>query len=162
MAALCVDLRRIFDVVPSHNVHAVYHCVSPHHQHARTPATQIVAGMTPLVNSKLTYRYSSLGFDRTEANALAAVGGFLALAVVFSFAFISDRTNRRGATVVVAQLCYLVTLVVARQLHPHVGKWSRWGLWTAVNGFAVGYHPSHNSWLQLNCHEGGERSIAIA
>ncbi|KAH6871639.1 major facilitator superfamily domain-containing protein [Thelonectria olida] len=105
----------------------------------------------------------SLGFDRLTANALAAVGASLALPVVFSFGYLSDRTNRRGATVISAQLCYLVILIVARQTHPHVeGKWSRWGLWTAVNAFAVGYHPVHNSWTQLNCHEPAERSIALA
>jgi hypothetical protein len=35
-------------------------------------------------------------------------------------------------------------------------------LWTAVNSFAVGYHPVHNTWVQLNCVDAGERSIAIA
>ncbi|KJK75129.1 hypothetical protein H634G_09475 [Metarhizium anisopliae BRIP 53293] len=104
----------------------------------------------------------ALGFDRIAANALAAVGASLALIVVFLFAYMSDRTNQRGGSVIAAQVCYLVTLVVARQVHPHVGKWSRWGLWTAVNSFAVGYHPVHNSWVQLNCREPGERSIAIA
>ncbi|RSM17458.1 hypothetical protein CDV31_003707 [Fusarium ambrosium] len=104
----------------------------------------------------------ALGFDRIAANALAAVGASLALPVVFGFAYLSDRTNRRGGAVVAAHICYLITLIVARQAHPHVGKWSRWGLWTAVNSFAVGYHPVHNSWVQLNCREAGERSIAIA
>lgn len=104
----------------------------------------------------------SLGFDRTKANALAAVGAFLALAVVFLFAFLSDRTNQRGASVIAAQTCYLITLIVAHSLQPHVGKWSRWGLWTAVNSFAVGYHPVHNSWVQLNCTDPRERSISIA
>lgn len=104
----------------------------------------------------------TLGFDRIAANALTAVGASIALAVVFGFAYISDKTNVRGGAVVAAHLCYLVTVVVARQVHPHVGRWSRWGLWTAVNSFAVGYHPIHNSWVQLNCRESGERSIAIA
>ncbi|RKU45737.1 hypothetical protein DL546_008071 [Coniochaeta pulveracea] len=104
----------------------------------------------------------SLGFDRTQANALAAVGASLALVVVFFFAYISDRTNRRGMSVMAAHGCYLVTLIVARSVHPHVGKWSRWGLWTAINSFAVGYHPVNNSWVQLNCREPGERSISIA
>ncbi|KAF4468018.1 inner membrane transporter yfav [Fusarium albosuccineum] len=104
----------------------------------------------------------ALGFDRIAANALAAVGASLALPVVFGFAYLSDRTNRRGGAVIGAHICYLITLIVARQVHPHVGKWSRWGLWTAVNSFAVGYHPVHNSWVQLNCREAGERSIAIA
>jgi MFS family permease len=103
----------------------------------------------------------SLGFDRISANALAAVGGSLALVVVFSFAFLSDKTNRRGATVLLAHLCYLIVILVARSLHPQVGKWARWGLWTSVNAFAVGYHPVHNTWTQLNCREPGERSITI-
>ncbi|KAL7952367.1 MFS general substrate transporter [Trichoderma compactum] len=93
----------------------------------------------------------SLGFDRTTANALAAVGAFLALAVVFMFAFISDLTNQRGASVIAAQTCYLITLIVARSLQPLVSKC-----------FAVGYHPVHNSWVQLNCNDPRERSISIA
>lgn len=104
----------------------------------------------------------ALGFERIAANALAAVGASLALVVVFLIAYLSDKTNQRGGAVVLAHVCYLITLVVARQVHPHVGKWSRWGLWTAVNSFAVGYHPVHNTWVQLNCREAGERSIAIA
>lgn len=104
----------------------------------------------------------TLGFNRTEANALAAVGAFLSLAVVFIFAYISDKTNQRGLSVMGAHACYIIALVVARSLHPSVGKWSRWGLWTAVNSFAVGYHPVHNSWVQLNCRDPGERSIGIA
>ncbi|KAK4152818.1 putative transporter [Chaetomidium leptoderma] len=104
----------------------------------------------------------SLGWDPITANALAAVGAFLSLLVVFVFAYLSDKTNRRGATVIAAQVCYLIALVVAREVHPHVGQWSRWGLWTTVNAFAVGYHPVHNTWVQLNCREGRKRSITIA
>jgi hypothetical protein len=103
-----------------------------------------------------------LGFDRISANALSAVGASLALIVVFSIAYLSDRTNKRGFVVIFAQLCYLIALIIARSLQPHVGKWSKWGLWTLVNSFAVGYHPSHNSWVQLNCQDAGERSIAVA
>uniref|UniRef100_A0A8H7NJ78 Major facilitator superfamily (MFS) profile domain-containing protein n=1 Tax=Bionectria ochroleuca TaxID=29856 RepID=A0A8H7NJ78_BIOOC len=104
----------------------------------------------------------SLGFERITANALASVGAFIALLVVFAFAYISDRTGYRGGSVILAHVCYLIVLITARQAHPHVGKWSRWGLWTAVNSFAVGYHPVHNTWVQLNCVDAGERSIAIA
>jgi len=104
----------------------------------------------------------ALGFDRIAANALAAVGASLALVVVFIFAFISDKTNKRGLSVMAAHVCYLIVLIVNREVHPNVGKWSRWGLWTAVNAFAVGYHPVHNSWVQLNCRDPRERSISIA
>lgn len=90
------------------------------------------------------------------------MGGALALVVVFVFAYLSDRTNQRGVSVMAAQLCYLTVLVVARSIHSHVGKWPNFVLWTAVNAFAVGYHPVHNTWLQLNCREPEERSISIA
>ncbi|KAK1827160.1 putative transporter [Podospora conica] len=104
----------------------------------------------------------ALGWQPVPANALAAVGGALSLIVVFTFAYISDKTNQRGGTVIAAQFCYLVALVIARQVHPHVGQWSRWALWTLVNSFAVGYHPVHNTWVQVNCRTPGERSVGIA
>ncbi|WYZ34315.1 hypothetical protein EsH8_I_000591 [Colletotrichum jinshuiense] len=104
----------------------------------------------------------ALGFDRISANALAAVGASLTMVTVFAFASLSDRTNKRGMAVILGHICYLVILVVARTVHPHVGKWSRWGLWTAINAFAVCYHPAHNTWLQVNCRDPRERSIGIA
>lgn len=104
----------------------------------------------------------ALGFTRIEANALASVGGFLALGIVFFFGWLSDKTNKRGAIVVAAQVCYLVVLIITREVHPSVGKWSRWGLWTTTNAFAIGYHPVHNTWVQLNCKDPRERSISIA
>ncbi|KFY09086.1 hypothetical protein V492_05645 [Pseudogymnoascus sp. VKM F-4246] len=104
----------------------------------------------------------ALGFDRTSANALACIGPVISLAVVFIFARLSDYTNRRGLMVMIAISCYITTLIIARVTQPHVGKWSRWGLWTAVNAFAIGYHPVQNTWLQLNCHDPAERSISIA
>ncbi|KAG0646065.1 MFS transporter prlL [Hyphodiscus hymeniophilus] len=104
----------------------------------------------------------ALGFDRTAANALSAVGASLALLVAFSIAYISDKTNKRGLAVILGQTLYLISLIIAHSVQPHVGRWSRWGLWTLVNAFAVGYHPSHNTWVQLNCKDSGERSIAVA
>ncbi|KAJ5700675.1 hypothetical protein N7536_003688 [Penicillium majusculum] len=89
----------------------------------------------------------SLGFDRTAANALSAVGASLSLGVVFFFAYMSDRTNQRGATVIAAQVCYLIVLIVTFKVQPHA---------------AVGYHPIHNFWVQLNCRDPRERSISIA
>ncbi|XHF98469.1 hypothetical protein AWENTII_002017 [Aspergillus wentii] len=104
----------------------------------------------------------ALGFTRIEANALAAIGSFLTLPVVLFFAWLSDRTSRRGFTVMLAIASYLITLIVLRVVQPHVGKWGRFGLWTAVNGLAVGYHPIHNAWIQINCKSPAERSISVA
>jgi len=104
----------------------------------------------------------SLGYTRIQANALAAIGNFITLPVVLFFAWLSDRTKQRGLAVMVAITCYLVGVVLLRCLQAHVGKWERFGLWTTVNGLAVGYHPIHNSWIQMNCKSSAERSISIA
>jgi cyanate permease len=103
-----------------------------------------------------------LGFARLEANVLAAVGSLLTLPVILFFAWISDRSNRRGLTVMIAISIYLITLVILRIFQTHVGKWGKFGLWTAVNAFAVGYHPIHNAWIQINCKTSEERSINVA
>ncbi|KAJ9292420.1 hypothetical protein DTO271G3_8794 [Paecilomyces variotii] len=124
-------------------------------------AASVFATWSPLTTYTPTI-IVALGFQRVQANALAAIGGFITLPVVFFFAWVSDRTNKRGLTVMAAITSYLIVLIVARIVHPHVGKWSRFGLWTAVNGMAVGYHPIHNTWVQLNCTDTREKSIDIA
>lgn len=104
----------------------------------------------------------SLGFSRIESNAIAAIGNFATLPVILLFAWLSDRTRRHGVIVMVAIAAYLVALILLRTIQPHVGQWSRIGLWTAVNGLAVGYHPIHNAWIQINCKTPAERSISVA
>ncbi|PLN76991.1 MFS general substrate transporter [Aspergillus taichungensis] len=104
----------------------------------------------------------SLGFPRSQSNALAAVGSFLTLPVIIFFAWLSDRTKQRGAVVMLAMACYLVALVVLRaMLRAPVGKWGMFTLWTTVNGLAVGYHPIHNAWIQMNCCSKAERSVIV-
>ncbi|QRD91557.1 permease of the major facilitator superfamily [Aspergillus flavus] len=115
---------------------------------------------SPLIERE---RERTLGFTRLQSNALTAIGATLALPLVFFFSYISDRTTKRGLTVIAAVTCYLIVLIVCRCLLPRVeGKWGKFGIWTVINAFAVCYHPVHNTWLQLNCRCSGERSIAIA
>ncbi|KAJ5935323.1 hypothetical protein N7466_004870 [Penicillium verhagenii] len=104
----------------------------------------------------------SLGFTRVQANALAAIGYFMTLPVVLFFAWLSDKTKKRGLTVMIAISVYLIALIVLRITQSHVGRWSKFGLWTTVNGLAVGYHPIHNAWIQMNSQTSEERSIGVA
>lgn len=104
----------------------------------------------------------SLGFSRIESNAIAAIGNFATLPVILLFAWLSDRTRRHGVIVMVAIAAYLIALVLLRTIQPHAGQWGRIGLWTTVNGLAVGYHPIHNAWIQINCNTPAERSISVA
>lgn len=104
----------------------------------------------------------SLGFSRIESNAIAAIGNFATLPVIFFFAWLSGRTRRHGVVVMVAIAAYLIALTLLRTIQPHIGEWGRIGLWTTVNGLAVGYHPIHNAWIQINCKTPAERSISVA
>ncbi|KAJ5659423.1 hypothetical protein N7507_005874 [Penicillium longicatenatum] len=104
----------------------------------------------------------SLGFTRVQANALAAIGYLMTLPVVLFFAWLSDKTKMRGFMIMIVIAAYLVALVVLRLVQPLVGRWSKFELWTTVNGLAVGYHPIHNAWIQMNCQSPEERSIAVA
>ncbi|KAK5788324.1 hypothetical protein VI817_009282 [Penicillium citrinum] len=103
-----------------------------------------------------------LGFSRVQANALAAIGNFLTLPVVFFFAWLSDRTRKRGITVMVAILTYLIALICLRTIQSHVDNWSKFGLWTTTNALAVGYHPVHNAWIQMNSKSPEERIVMTA
>ena len=103
----------------------------------------------------------ALGFTRIQANALAAIGSCSTLPVIFGFAYLSDITKKRGLIVIVAISAYLMALILLRALEHKVGKWGKFGLWTTVNGLAVGYHPIHNAWIQMNCKTAEERSISI-
>lgn len=104
----------------------------------------------------------SLGFSSVDANALAAVGGSLTLPVVLFFAWLSDKTKKCGIIVMSAITTYLVAIILLRTVQPYTGRWSKFVLWTTVNGFAVGYHPIHNAWIQINCQTPEERSISLA
>lgn len=69
-------------------------------------ATSIVFGTwAPLTTYTPTILVKA-GFTRIVANALTAVGGGLAVFVVFVFGFISDRTNKRGISVLSATALY--------------------------------------------------------
>jgi hypothetical protein len=103
----------------------------------------------------------SLGFSRLQSNALASVGALMTLPVVLFFAWLSDKTQKRGLAVMLAITAYLISLICLRMIEPHVGRWSKIGLWTTVNGLAVGYHPIHNAWIQINSSDPEERSIYI-
>ncbi|KAJ6015101.1 hypothetical protein N7540_009692 [Penicillium herquei] len=104
----------------------------------------------------------SLGFTRVQANALAAIGFLLTLPVVLFFAWLSDKMKKRGIAVMIAISAYLIALICLKTIQPHVGRWSKFGLWTTVNGLAVGYHPIHNAWIQMNSQSPEERSIGVA
>ncbi|KAI2758336.1 hypothetical protein DTO006G1_6852 [Penicillium roqueforti] len=106
--------------------------------------------------------FMELGFPRVRANALCAIGSLLTLPVILVFAWISDKSNKRGLTVIVAIFVYLIALVILRIAVHHVDKWGNFGLWTTVNALAVGYHPIHNSWIQINCKSSEERNISVA
>lgn len=85
----------------------------------------------------------------------------LTLPVVFLFAWLGDRTQSPGVTVVIATIAvHLVAPILLRTVQLYASSLGKFGLWTAVNAFAMGYHPIHNAWIQIKCRTPEERSIS--
>jgi hypothetical protein len=124
LGLLFLDIRSVLDMVFIDNIHA-------HYGHGSGP----------------------LGFTLVQADALTSVGGFLALAIVFFILQLCDKTNKRGLTVFVAQLCYLLVSTVTHEVPPSVGKWYRRGLCTTINASAIGYRPVHNRTVEIPASE---------
>lgn len=125
-------------------------------------ATALVFGTWSPLTTYTPSIFVSLGFQRSEANALTAVGGFAVLCIVVFFGWISDKTKMRCLWVCVPTLLYMIVLVLLREIQPNVGRWGKFALWTVVNAFAVGYHPGQNTWLQLNCPTLDDRAISVS
>lgn len=106
---------------------------------------------TSAVNSYAPSVIKSLGFSAVKANALNSVGNFIAIGIVLVLGYIalvfdvscvffnslplfltlnSDRTNRRGITVLIAALWCLISFSCLRQ-STHYPKWNRYAAVTA-------------------------------
>ncbi|KAK4057507.1 hypothetical protein OIO90_001576 [Microbotryomycetes sp. JL221] len=104
----------------------------------------------------------SFGFDTLTANALSSVGGWVGIVVLLSFGFISDRTQKRGLSVIGA-LTFCWTFWVAFVAKSQSGeKWTRYALVVLVAAFMSVGHPMNVAWLSLNVKRPQHRSIALA
>lgn len=125
-------------------------------------ATALVFGTWSPFTTYTPTIFTTLDFNRSEANALTAVGGFGTLLVVVLFGWLSDKTKMRCLWVCIPTLLYMIVLILLRELQQGKGRWSKFALWTIANVFAVGYHPGQNTWLQLNCPSAEERAISVS
>ncbi|KAJ6140404.1 hypothetical protein N7471_006890 [Penicillium samsonianum] len=100
--------------------------------------------------------FMELGLSRIKANAFCAIGSLLTLPVILFFCVDERQIEQKGPH---RHGCHLLIL---RIMMHRVDKWGKLGLWTAVNALAVGYHPIHNSWIQINCKSSEERNISVA
>ncbi|PWY69616.1 MFS general substrate transporter, partial [Aspergillus sclerotioniger CBS 115572] len=159
----CSELSKEWNESPNSPLHlsTIYKALTNYTKYPHFLATACVFSTWSPLTTYTPSIIMSLGFSRIDANALAAIGNLLTLPVIVIFAWVSDRTRQRGLTVMLSIGCYLIALVLLRCLQGHVGKWGKFGLWTTVNGLAVGYHPIHNAWIQVNCGSVGERSVSM-
>lgn len=125
-------------------------------------ATALVFGTWSPLTTYTPSIFVSLGFEKSIASALTSIGSALTLAVTISVGAVSDYMGSRGMWVAIPIALYLIALVLLRTIQPHVGTWGRFGLWTTVNAFAVGYHAQQNTWLQANCGSLEERCISVS
>lgn len=78
-----------------------------------------------------------------EANALSSIGGWISLITTLLFGFLSDKTNMRGISFIVAVTFYWIFWVAFQQVSTSGDKWLKFGMLTMVKGFGGAYHVCH-------------------
>ncbi|KAM0786791.1 hypothetical protein ACM66B_002225 [Microbotryomycetes sp. NB124-2] len=104
----------------------------------------------------------SFGFDTLKANALSSVGGWIGIVTLLSFGYISDKSRKRGLSVVGAIGVAWVFWVAFQSKSQNGDRWTRYGLVTMVSAFMTVGHPMNVAWLSLNVKKPQHRSIALA
>ncbi|KAK4052702.1 hypothetical protein OIV83_001989 [Microbotryomycetes sp. JL201] len=104
----------------------------------------------------------SFGFDTLRANALSSVGGWIGIIALLSFGYLSDRTRKRGLSVIGAIAAGWVFWVAFQSKSQTGDRWTRYGLVTMVSAFMSVGHPMNVAWLSLNVKKPQHRSIALA
>ncbi|KAL2201700.1 MFS general substrate transporter [Sarocladium strictum] len=104
----------------------------------------------------------SFGFPSLSSNALAAVGIFLQIPVLYAFSWVSDTYDKRGETVMAGISMHMISYLLNRgftELRPRSVRY--FGVvWTQT--FANLPHPLNIAWLSLTCRDPEERSLSMA
>ncbi|KAI0469690.1 major facilitator superfamily domain-containing protein [Xylariaceae sp. FL0804] len=116
------------------------------------------------VNAINTYGPSvikSLGYGTVRANALASVGGFIAVAVVVLLGWLCDKTGKRGPMLVLESIWSLIAFTCLRESY----NWSNGRRYAAVV-FSMAtntiVHILNVGWLSVNCQSPQQRSVSMA
>jgi MFS family permease len=116
------------------------------------------------VNAINTYGPSvikSLGYTTVQANALASVGLFVAVALAVLLGWLADRTGRRGPFTLAVAVWSLIAFSCLRESHAwvHARRYAAAVFSMATNSLV---HILNVGWLSINCRKPQERSIAMA
>lgn len=105
----------------------------------------------------------SFGYSAVHANALSSVGPFLAVAMVLTLGWLSDRTGRKGPSVLFGAVWSLIAFTCLRQ--GTIDQWPTGRKYAAVV-FSMAtntvVHVQNVGWLSVNCQNPQERSVAMA
>ena len=68
-----------------------------------------------------------------------------------TLAWISDKTNRRGLTVIFSAACLTIFEGTLFALPINAGKWSKFAVVCLVQSFNTNMHTLNITWLSTNC-----------
>ncbi|KAL6241069.1 hypothetical protein RBB50_011972 [Rhinocladiella similis] len=123
-----------------------------------------IAGLAP---SSTMWSYAptlvnSFGYERLRSNALVSIGQWIQLVINISWGFLADRLGQRGPLVFLGMLLWWVFALSCRLLIYSNDSRKRFALLTLAISFGSIWHPVNGSWMALNAHTAGERSITLA
>lgn len=104
----------------------------------------------------------SLGFSKINANLLNAVSSVLVIILSYLISVGSDKTGLRGPWCIVAFIWSIVFAGALFGLPIGSNKWTRYAIFTLLNGGNALSQGLNDAWLSINAMKASNRSLGLA
>ncbi|KAF0322850.1 alternative sulfate transporter [Colletotrichum asianum] len=104
----------------------------------------------------------SLGFSKTNANLLNAVGNVLVIILSYTLSVASDKTRLRGPWCIVAFVWSIAFSGALCGLPVGANRWVQYALFTLLTGGNALSQAINDAWLNINSTKPSNRSVGLA
>jgi hypothetical protein len=104
----------------------------------------------------------SLGFSKINANLLNAVSSVLVIILSYLISVGSDKTGLRGPWCIIAFIWSIVFAGALFGLPVGSNKWTRYAIFTLLNGGNALSQGLNDAWLSINAMKASNRSLGLA
>ncbi|KAJ5006616.1 putative transporter [Colletotrichum sp. SAR 10_99] len=104
----------------------------------------------------------NLGFSKTNANLLNAVGNVLVIILSYTLSVASDRTRLRGPWCIVAFVWSIAFSGALCGLPVGANRWVQFALFTLLTGGNALSQAINDAWLNINSTKPSNRSVGLA
>ena len=102
------------------------------------------------------------GYGRLRSNAMVSIGPSIGLLLGIIWGMLADRFGMRGPVALSGLFGWWLFLFIGRLLVYSPNGTARFIAFTTAIAFQGTWHPVNGSWMALNAHTAGERSITMA